>query len=244
MLPTIEGVIARRILLNYWADAEVVAKLVPKPLKVATHRGLAVVGICLIRLERLRPRGLPEILGMSSENMAHRIAIEFPDGEGTHPGVYILRRETDCSLVQLFGGRLFPGVQGKARFDVHETEQSLSIDVYSADGRADIGVKTEPISQFTPTRLFQSAEEMSEFFRNGDCGFSCSLHGGKLEGMRLKTLEWKVSMRNIVSARSAVFDDPEIFPKGSIGLDCALLMRNVPHEWHELKNVPELAAYD
>jgi len=34
------------------------------------------------------------------------------------------------------------------------------------------------------------------------------------------------------SLRSNYFDDLNIFPAGSINFDCALLMRNIEHEWH------------
>ncbi len=51
MLPMIQGVIARRILLNFRADAEVVQRLLPAPLQVDQQNGHAIVGVCLIRLE-------------------------------------------------------------------------------------------------------------------------------------------------------------------------------------------------
>ena len=66
MLPVLEGIIARRILLNFHADPEVTQNLVPSPLKVQTYHGNAVIGVCLIRLEKLRPRGMPEVMGLTS----------------------------------------------------------------------------------------------------------------------------------------------------------------------------------
>jgi len=104
----IQGVIARRMLLNFRADAEVVQRLLPAPLQVDQQNGHAIVGVCLIRLENLRPHGVPGPLGLSSENMAHRVAIRYPGSEGIRPGVFVWRRETDQRLVELLGGRLFP----------------------------------------------------------------------------------------------------------------------------------------
>jgi len=82
-----------------------------------------VAGICLIRLERLRPKGLPAAVGLASENMAHRIAIRYPTPDGPSDGVFIWRRDTDQALVSLLGGRLCPGVHGKAAFEVAESER-------------------------------------------------------------------------------------------------------------------------
>src|SRR2546421_920525 len=107
MLPMIQGVIARRMLLNFRADAEVVQRLLPAPLQVDQQNGHAIVGVCLIRLENLRPHGVPGPLGLSSENMAHRVAIRYPGSEGIRPGVFVWRRETDQRLVAW--GTPFPG---------------------------------------------------------------------------------------------------------------------------------------
>jgi hypothetical protein len=110
MLPALEGVIRRRLLLNFRMDPGLVAPLLPEPLEVLTHSRFAIVGICLIGIERLRPKGLPSWLGLTSENMAHRIAIRYPTSTGMSDGVFIWRRDTDQCLVSLLGGRLFPGV--------------------------------------------------------------------------------------------------------------------------------------
>ena len=53
----LEGVIRRRILLNFRADPSVVAPLLPAPLEVLTYDGFAIVGVCLIGMARLRPKG-------------------------------------------------------------------------------------------------------------------------------------------------------------------------------------------
>ena len=138
MLPVIQGVIARRMLLNFRADADVVQRLLPAPLLVDRRNGHAIVGVCLIRMENLRPHGIPGPLGLSSENMAHRVAIQYPTSDGIRPGVFVWRRETDQRLVELLGGRLFPGVHHHARFQVSENENELGMDVTSDDGKADV----------------------------------------------------------------------------------------------------------
>jgi uncharacterized protein YqjF (DUF2071 family) len=46
MIPVIQGVIDRRLLLNYRVDADVVATLLPAPFRPKIHTGYAIVGIC------------------------------------------------------------------------------------------------------------------------------------------------------------------------------------------------------
>ena len=242
MLPALEGLIARRILLNYRADTNVVQRLLPPPLQVEEHRGYAIVGVCLIRLERLRPRGIPGSLGVSSENMAHRVAIRYPTAQGNRPGVLIWRRETDQKLIELFGGRIFPGVYHHARFDVSEDEQRLAMCVCTRNGEADVSFTAGLGQDWNPSASFPTLTDASEFFRNGDCGFSCSVDGERLEGMQMRTQSWNVAPLAVESQQCSFYLDPKRFPTGSVEFDCALIMRGLPHEWHEITDVPELAS--
>jgi hypothetical protein len=41
-----------------------------------------------------------------------------------------------------------------------------------------------------------------------------------------------VELLEVERVRSSFFDDKSLFPEGSIEFDCALLMRNIEHEWH------------
>jgi hypothetical protein len=51
--------------------------------------------------------------------------------------------------------------------------------------------------------------------------------------VRLAARTWKVEPLEVESAFSSYFSDPSKFPPGSISFDCALLMRNIEHEWHD-----------
>lgn len=78
-IPKIKGVIDRRILINYQVDKEVLEKYLPEPFKPKLVNGKGIAGISLIRLKEIRPKGLPKQIGISSENGAHRIAVEWTE---------------------------------------------------------------------------------------------------------------------------------------------------------------------
>src|SRR4051812_12690190 len=105
-IPVIRGVIDRRILVNYRVAPQVLAKFLPVPFRPKLIQGVGMAGVCLIRLKHIRPRSFPLPLGLSSENAAHRIAVEWEGREG----VYIPRRDTSSRINAAVGGRLFPGV--------------------------------------------------------------------------------------------------------------------------------------
>lgn len=121
-LPALQGLVRRRIRANFRVDPEVAARQLPAPFRPKLVGGWAMAGICLIRLEQLRPLGMPSVLGVSSENAAHRIAVTWEDNAGpAREGVYIPRRDTGALLNHLTGGRPCPGEYHHARFDVHLT---------------------------------------------------------------------------------------------------------------------------
>ncbi len=238
----IKGTIARRMLLNFRAEPDIVQRLLPAPLQVELHRGQAIVGVCLIRMENLRPHGIPEALGLSSENVAHRVAIRYPSADGWRSGVFIWRRETDQRMIELWGGRFFPGVHHHARFDVRENENQLAMDVATTDRKGDVNFSARVSPEWQKTTSFETLAEVSDFFRKGDCGFSCSLRGDELEGLQMKTLQWAMEPMEVQSVSCAFYSDTSRFPKGSVEFDSGVLMRGLPHEWHQITDVPELAT--
>ena len=64
-IAVIRGVIDRRILVNFRADAAVLARLLPAPFRPKLVNGAGMAGVCLIRLKDIRPRFLPPLLGCS-----------------------------------------------------------------------------------------------------------------------------------------------------------------------------------
>ncbi len=235
-IPAIEGIIRRRVLLNYRVDPSVVKKILPdlSPFKLKLVDGYAIAGICLIRLEQIRPKGVPKFMGISSENSAHRIAVEWEKADGAScEGVFVPRRDTDSLLNSLAGGRIFPGVHHHSDFSVtdHEGEISMRVRVKD-DEKPLIDFEARETEIFPESSVFSSLEASSAFFEAGCIGYSSRPNSSKLDGLTLKALKWQVSPLSISNLQSAYFDDTAIFPPESIEFDHALLMRDIPHEWH------------
>ena len=231
-MPTVRGVIDRRILVNYHVDPAVLAPLLPPPFRPKTAHGFGMVGICLIRLRGLRPALVPSWLGVSSENAAHRAAVEWDDGGVVREGVYIQRRDTSSRINALVGGRLFPGFHHHARFDVVETADRFEVAVRGADGATAVSVRARRGGGLPATSVFGSLDEASAFFRAGSLGYSPTRDPSRFQGLELRCRSWQVEPLDVEEVRSSVFDDEALFPRGSIGFDCALLMQGVEHQWH------------
>ena len=233
-LPTIQGIIKRRILVNFRAEAGTVQHILPAAFRPKLHDGYAIAGICLIRLEQMRPLYAPEFIGLASENAAHRIAVVWNDAKTgeSKEGVYINRRDTDSFINAAVGGTLFPGEHHKAHFEIEETACAINFAMQSDDHQVSVEIKGEIKDALPQTSIFSSLAEASKFFEAGSLGYSVTHNAHSLDGVTLQTKEWKIAPLGISTVRSSFYDDKSIFPADEIEFDHALIMRNIKHEWH------------
>lgn len=230
-VPNVHGLIRRRLLVNFRVEPAVIQRLLPAPFRPKLHNGSAIAGICLIRLEDIRPKGVPRIAGLSSENAAHRVAVVWEDHGTTHEGVYIPRRDTGSCLNYLAGGRIFPGEHHRAEFHVTDDGEHIDLHMEAADGSLQVDVAGHVAEDLPATSVFRTVSDASAFFEPGALGYSATADARRLDGLVLKTFSWKVAPLAVERVYSSYFADEALFPAGSITFDCALLMRNVPHEW-------------
>ncbi|HEX3999632.1 MAG TPA: hypothetical protein VHX65_13855 [Pirellulales bacterium] len=248
-LPVIRGLIDRRILVNYRVEADALRRVLPEPFRPQLVGGVGMAGICLIRLAQVRPefisrftpRMVPDwftSLGLGSENAAHRIAVEWDDPTGEpRNGVYIPRRDTSSHLNRLVGGRLFPGYQHHARFQVHEADGRYGIRLDSDDGLTHLAVDARISDRLPGDSVFGSLDAASEFFRRGGLGYSATPMPGVFDGLELKSFSWSTTPLAIDHVESSFFDDARRFPRGTVEFDSALLMRRIEHQWHARESI-------
>ncbi len=182
----------------------------------------------------MHPAGLPAFLGFSSENAAHRIAVEWDDASGgAREGVFIPRRDTGSRLNHLAGGRIFPGEHHLAEFDVTDDEGRVDFAMESCDKAVSVRVRGFDSDALPASSCFASLAESSRFFECGSLGYSVTRNPERLDGLRLKTLDWRVRALTIERVESSYFADRVRFPGGSVEFDHALIMRDIPHQWHQ-----------
>jgi hypothetical protein len=235
-LPRVRGVIDRRILANYRVGPDALRALLPAPFRPKLVGGYGIAGICLIRLKEIRALGMPRWAGMSSENAAHRIAVEWKDQETgrTREGVFIPRRDSSSRLNVLAGGRVFAGVHHHARFDVRESESEFHLAIDSDDGETRVRLDARLAEALPAGSVFGELARASAFFEGGSVGYSPGrADAGRLDGIELHSSRWKVEPLAVERIESSFFDDVRRFAAGSVRFDCALLMRGIEHEWRE-----------
>ena len=188
----IRGLIDRRILVNFRVEPDVLAELLPAPFRPKLVGGNGMAGVCLIRLKNIRPRYFPSFLGISSENAAHRIAVEWDQDGESKEGVFIPRRDTSSRINTLIGGSWFPGVHHHAAFDVEERNDRYRIELNSDDRKTHLLVDGRVAQELPKTSVFDSIEQASGFFERGSLGFSATARSGQFDGLELRSFNWQV----------------------------------------------------
>jgi hypothetical protein len=220
-IPVLEGVIKRRMLINFRIDLDVMQKFLPAPFRPKLHRNYAMAGICLIRLEHIRPKGLPRLLGFSSENAAHRIAVEWDDAGRSQEGVFIPRRDTGSLLNHLTGGRIFSGEHHLAKFRIVDEGERIDFSMESCDQKVAVRVQGRESSALPTASCFASLDQASAFFECGSLGYSVTHDSCRLDGLRLKTLDWRVRALHVDEVESSFFSDrPPTYLRRKSHEDC------------------------
>lgn len=237
--PTVAATIQRRLLVNYRVEPDALVAVLPPPFRPVLVSGYGVAGICLIRMGGIRPAGLPALLGVTSENAAHRVAVEWDSPAGPVAGVYIPRRDTSSRLTVALGGRAFPGWHHRARFDVDEGDGSYRVAMTSADGAAHVVVVARPTEHVMAGSVFGSVEAASAFFRDAPVGYAATPEAGVFDGVRLTTDDFAIDALHLDEVRSSYFDDRSRFPSGAAALDSAFVMADLATTW---RPEPKLVA--
>ena len=216
--------------MNFRVSPDVLSRVLPEPFRPKLVKGFGMAGICLIRLKGIRPRFWPAWAGLSSENAAHRIAVEWDEGGALREGVYVPRRDSPSLWNKLAGGRLFPGVHHRSRFHVRETGDSYHVELSNRDGTR-LLVSGHLTESLPGESVFGTLEQASRFFEGGSVGYSATGRPGVFDGLELKTLRWAMQPLAVEKVESSYFANWTLFPAGSVEFDCALLMRRIEHEW-------------
>jgi hypothetical protein len=223
----ITGIIDHRILLNFRVNPDVMQRALPDVFRPKVVSGYAIGGICQVSLSKMRAKGLPEVVGTRSHNAAHRIAVVGPTGDG----VFVPRRDTDSFLNKLAGGRLFPGIYSRARFNVGGSGDEYSVTIHDRDQNPIMSIAASVVDRLPAGSVFSDMNEASDFFLGGNLGWSPRPDGQGFDTIEMITHDWRIEPLYVTSWQSAFFSDESQFPAGSVEFDGAMIMRNIPHSW-------------
>jgi hypothetical protein len=224
------GRMARRLLVNWRVPIDAARNALPvggERLRPRAIGGFAVVGLCLVRLDHLRPAGLPAWVGLASENLAIRMGVEWDTTDGPRGGVLVMHRETSSLANQVVAKRMGFGVHHPGRIVVREDRHFSEINAWGKRGEHS-HAHVVTARSIPNASVFKCMEHAESFFRGGETGYSPSMTPGVWNGLHLHLHWWSLQPMHVVAAGSAHID--RLFG-GTAEVDSAFIMRDIPHTW-------------
>ena len=149
----------------------------------------------------------------------------------SHEGVYIPQRNTNSAFNRLLGGRVCPRDLSGARSESTDSLDAVGLRIVRADGEPEVTFRGSVAHQLPASSVFSNLTAAAGFFSLGATGYSATHHPDHFHGMELHSLDWAVTALDVQEHYSRYFSDVTRFPRGSVELDNALLMRGIAHEW-------------
>jgi len=225
------------LVLTYAFRPEVLRPLLPPGLTLDTHgEGTDECGflaIALVQTERLRPKGVPALLGRSFFLSGYRIFTRFSRaGRPSLRGLRILRSDTDRWLMVHLGNLFTHYGYRHARVDARRAGDRLIVDVRTRAHEADLHVEADlaPASAPPAGSPFRSIADARRFAGPLPHTFDADADPSKLLVVQGVRASWDPRPVTIV-AHSSTFLAGPAFAGAPPRLANAFFVENVAYAW-------------
>ena len=170
---TVRGRIRRCWLFTWRTPVETVRPLVPAPLDPVTHRGFAFWNVVVCEIGGMRPRALPESLGIAYWHVAYRLHVRARVADGREvEGLHFIRSDCDRSIVTALGNVLTDFRFHTARIAVQETAGAVDGRIDVADASARFRIDRSAAPQLSAGSPFATVAEAAAFLKYKPFGLS------------------------------------------------------------------------
>jgi len=175
---TMVGTLDRCWLFTFQTPESEAIRLLPDPLRPVTRAGLAFWNIVVSHVRAMRPKGMPQWLGVSYWHVAYRLYASFvtPGGE-TMEGLWFARSECDSRLMALAGNLATDYRFHTARITVDQDDAAVGIEIGSSDARSSARICRAAEPALPPCSAFGSIEEAASFLKYKPFGLSVDKRG-------------------------------------------------------------------
>jgi hypothetical protein len=194
--------------------------------------GEAIFGLCWIRLESVRLSGWPRWSGLSMDNLAHRIAVEWTEAGQVRTGVYIFRRETSLGLAAWSSGRVVPGAMRLAMFNSEESPDTWNLELRTPRSEADVDLAARISDGVSSDSVFGSMEGLQSFLEAGAIGWSENRRGDRIEAVHMAMDRFRVRPLEVGRLHCRWFDRQLANRRWHV--DSAVLMEPTGVRWSEV----------
>ena len=186
---SVYGNLVDRYLFNFRVDPILLENHLPKVdwLKLRTINDYGVVSFCLLKLKGLTMWPLPTSLGLNTTSCAYRCAVFDESGKKPEPSVYVLGRNTDLSLINHLGPKLFSGNIEKIDASVEQDSENVQVDAKYSDGGNMFSATINSSKCKNESKLFESEESFEDFIKGGISSYTPSIKENMYSRVDLET---------------------------------------------------------
>lgn len=231
------------LVLTYAFPTEALQPLLPPGLVLDTYQDWGFVAVALVQTRDLRPSFLPASFGQSFLLTGYRIFTRLGHEGSSLRGLRILRSDTDRRFMAASGNLMTHYHYHHCQATVADTGSTLSLDIRSADRRADLRViadlstKPAPLPAGSP---FADLKEARRFAGPLPYTFDYEAETHSIIMVRGIREQWD-PQPVAVTVEQASFFEQEPFCRYPLRLANAFHLQRVPYRWERGKRL-ELAA--
>ncbi|HYM60925.1 MAG TPA: DUF2071 domain-containing protein [Thermoanaerobaculia bacterium] len=219
--------------LTYHTPAPVAARFVPSPLELVTHNGFAFWNIVVARLRSMRPKGIPEPLGIDYWHIGYRLLVRLHTGAEQLEGLHFVRSECDRMLLTMAGNLLTDFRFHTAQIDVAESGDHVFVRVGSAQGAGTQADFVRGAQAPLPSdSAFGSLAEAEARLRYTPRAISVRNGVANILDVARDESQWRTSPVTIEHARWRFFGDVEARP------ELAFEIAPMEYQWNRGRDVP------
>lgn len=221
------------VLLAYRTPAAAVAPLVPPGLRLATKGEWAFWNVVACSIARMRPAGVPEVLGISYDQTAYRLYVEAETREsGPVRGLYFVRSDAGNRLVTVPGNALTAFRFHAAPVRVRQCGERVTATAQGKGSFMDLAVQSASDHEIPSNSCFESADEARHFLKYVPTGLAPDRSGLKLrfaEVIRDEAL-WEEKPARVEKAELQFFTGGT-GAAGPADLEMATIIPPIPYRW-------------
>ena len=232
----IHTVFRRCFLVNFAVDPSELASVLPAHIEPDVRDGEAYLSVVVGEMERLRPLGVPRLLGFTYDQIVYRAVVRCGDERGVH----FLRSDADSRTMTILGNLMsfFRFHRSRVRFTERGDELDLDVTTRStpAAGIAATYTTGAAADRLPATSVFADLNDAKRFLVELYAAFLYEPGSDSVDVVRIERGEWNI---RIVDDRRARYDFMTAgAPFTSARLDSVFWVGDVPYRWHRLQRKP------
>jgi hypothetical protein len=209
------GTITRCWLFVFQMDASLACSLLPSPLELVTHNGLAFWNVVVCAIQGMKPKLSPFPFGFNYWHVAYRLYVRCHTIEGqAFEGLYFLRSDSDNALLNMFGNLVTDFNFHTAKTEVHEDSEQVTIAVRSKDAPASAILSRTRKPELYDHSAFASLDEAATFLKYKPNGISPQGNGlANIVHIVRNESEWRSRLLFVESAQWSYFNGKPVRPE-------------------------------